>query len=91
MQMILRVFCLNFCDFFYFQAAKPNETHAQPPQAFNYKYAQAVIPAVQSITAGLESAHVDAGLALGRSFRVGWGLGGKLVHLGKLCGPKEKT
>ena len=30
---------------------------------------------------------VDAGLALGRSFRVGWGPGGVLVHPGSLVGP----
>lgn len=40
--------------------------------------------------AGNESAFVDAGLALGRSFRVGWGPSGKLVHLGELCGPFNK-
>ncbi|KAH9941590.1 nuclear protein 96-domain-containing protein [Epithele typhae] len=36
---------------------------------------------------GLENAAVDQGLYLGRSFRVGWGPGGTLVHLGDLCGP----
>ena len=31
------------------------------------------------------------GLALGRSWRVGWGPGGTLVHLGKLCGPTSSS
>ena len=39
---------------------------------------------------GLENAVVDQGLYLGRSFRVGWGPGGTLVHLGDLCGPSSK-
>ena len=33
---------------------------------------------------------MDQGLYLGRSFRVGWGPGGTLVHLGELCGPGSK-
>ena len=36
---------------------------------------------------GCEGALIDAGLSMGRSFRVGWGPGGTLVHLGKLCSP----
>ncbi|KAG9304073.1 hypothetical protein G9A89_005983 [Geosiphon pyriformis] len=31
----------------------------------------------------------DAGLAMSRSFRVGWGPNGTLVHCGKVCGIKE--
>jgi nuclear pore complex protein Nup98-Nup96 len=38
-----------------------------------------------SAVAGCEDGLVDAGLAFGRSFRVGWGPGGTLVHLGRLC------
>ena len=33
---------------------------------------------------------IDAGLALGCSFCVGWGPGDQLVHLGNLCGPGMK-
>lgn len=40
-----------------------------------------------SAVTGNEGLFADAGLALGRSFRVGWGPGGKLIHLGALCGP----
>lgn len=36
---------------------------------------------------GNEDAIVDAGLSMGRSFRVGWGPGGTIVHLGSICGP----
>ncbi|RDX47214.1 hypothetical protein OH76DRAFT_1354468 [Lentinus brumalis] len=49
------------------------------------KYAR--VESSASAFVGRESAYVDAGLALGRSFRVGWGPGGTLVHLGQLCGP----
>jgi nuclear pore complex protein Nup98-Nup96 len=38
-----------------------------------------------------ENAVFDAGLAFGRSFRVGWGPGGTLVHLGALCGPSSAS
>ncbi|RDB27909.1 Nuclear pore complex protein Nup98-Nup96 [Hypsizygus marmoreus] len=41
----------------------------------------------ESAVSGNEDAVLDAGLAFGRSFRVGWGPGGTLVHLGTLCGP----
>lgn len=40
-----------------------------------------------SIANGYEGAFFDAGLAFGRSFRVGWGPGGTLVHVGTICGP----
>lgn len=39
-----------------------------------------------SITKGHEHVPLDASLALGRSFRVGWGPGGMLVHGGKVQG-----
>jgi hypothetical protein len=41
-----------------------------------------------SVSRGAEGAVADAGLALGRSFRAGWGPNGELVHLGKIVGPK---
>ena len=40
----------------------------------------------ESIVDGRENIHKDAGLALGRSFRVGWGPRGQLVHVGAICG-----
>jgi nuclear pore complex protein Nup98-Nup96 len=48
------------------------------------KYARVNIKS--SIANGTEAAYTDAGLSMGRSFRVGWGPGGQLVHLGSLCG-----
>ncbi|KAH7923076.1 hypothetical protein BV22DRAFT_1036756 [Leucogyrophana mollusca] len=53
------------------------------------KYAR--VESSASVVAGNEGALVDAGLALGRSFRVGWGPGGTLVHLGKVCGPADQS
>ncbi|KDR80187.1 hypothetical protein GALMADRAFT_61996 [Galerina marginata CBS 339.88] len=44
-----------------------------------------------SIANGNEGAYIDAGLAMGRSFRVGWGPAGQLVHLGSICGPMATT
>ncbi|KAF9489229.1 hypothetical protein BDN71DRAFT_1401891 [Pleurotus eryngii] len=55
------------------------------PHRPSRKYARVDI--TSSVSAGAEGAVIDAGLALGRSWRVGWGPGGTLVHLGKLCGP----
>ena len=40
---------------------------------------------------GKENLYRDAGLAFGRSFRVGWGPGGTLVHLGQICGPRDEV
>lgn len=53
------------------------------------KYARVVI--ASSIAYENEGAFVDAGLAMGRSFRVGWGPAGQLVHLGSICGPTSTT
>ena len=36
----------------------------------------------QSVSTGHEGLYVDAGLAFGRSFRVSWGPGGQLAHIG---------
>lgn len=43
-----------------------------------------------SLVEGKEELYRDAGLAFGRSFRVGWGPGGALVHLGAICGPYDQ-
>ena len=40
-----------------------------------------------SIVDGNEGVYFDAGLSMGRSFRVGWGPGGRLVHRGTICSP----
>ncbi|KAI0031350.1 nuclear protein 96-domain-containing protein [Vararia minispora EC-137] len=49
------------------------------------KYAR--VEAASSFVSGAEGAFVDAGLAFGRSFRAGWGPGGSLVYVGRICGP----
>jgi nuclear pore complex protein Nup98-Nup96 len=46
------------------------------------KYAR--IPTSQSVTTGQDS-------VLGRSFRVGWGPSGAIVHPGRICGPFSDT
>ncbi|KAF9446476.1 hypothetical protein P691DRAFT_733167 [Macrolepiota fuliginosa MF-IS2] len=51
------------------------------------KYAR--VDKTSSIVNGNEGSFIDAGLALGRSFRVGWGPGGILVHLGSICSPNS--
>ncbi|ODN73518.1 hypothetical protein L202_08018 [Cryptococcus amylolentus CBS 6039] len=53
------------------------------------KYARVAVD--ESIEKGKEGVKVDAGLALGRSWRCSWGPNGELVHLGKICGPRAKT
>lgn len=53
------------------------------------KYAR--VESSASAVNGMEGYVIDAGLALGRSFRVGWGPGGTLVHLGSLCGPSSTS
>lgn len=37
---------------------------------------------IESLSAGMEGAYFDAGLAFGRSFRVSWGPGGMLAQIG---------
>ncbi|KAG5716102.1 Nuclear pore complex protein Nup98-Nup96 [Termitomyces sp. T112] len=51
------------------------------------KYAR--VESSESAVQGSEGAFLDAGLAFGRSFRVGWGPDGTLVHLGALCKPSS--
>ncbi|KAL1749061.1 nuclear protein 96-domain-containing protein [Schizophyllum fasciatum] len=58
------------------------------PQRPSRKYARVASSA--SAVAGCEGHFADAGLAMGRSFRVSWGPGGKLVHLGSLCAPSSQ-
>ncbi|KAF9525060.1 nuclear protein 96-domain-containing protein [Crepidotus variabilis] len=61
--------------------------HDIDPPAFRPSRKYARVDIKSSVANGSEGAYFDAGLALGRSFRVGWGPGGQLVHLGSLCIP----
>ncbi|RPD56020.1 hypothetical protein L227DRAFT_509201 [Lentinus tigrinus ALCF2SS1-6] len=61
--------------------------HDIDPEPYRPSRKYARVESSASAFVGRENAYVDAGLALGRSFRVGWGPGGRLVHLGELCGP----
>ncbi|GAA6017767.1 hypothetical protein JCM10207_000492 [Rhodosporidiobolus poonsookiae] len=51
------------------------------PAPFRSFRAYERVPLASSVTSGKESSLVDAGLALGRSYRVGWGPGGEMVSL----------
>ena len=55
------------------------QPRAQPPAR---KYVR--VSGSESKTFGRESVYLDSGLSMGRSFRVGWGPGNQLVHVGKL-------
>ncbi|RXW16183.1 hypothetical protein EST38_g9671 [Candolleomyces aberdarensis] len=61
--------------------------HDMGPTALRPTRKYARIEITSSVANGKEESYVDAGLAFGRSFRVGWGPGGKLVHVGVICGP----
>ncbi|KAF9476965.1 hypothetical protein BDN70DRAFT_862477 [Pholiota conissans] len=65
--------------------------HDIEPQIFRPTRKYARVGITSSIANDNEGAYVDAGLAMGRSFRVGWGPGGVLVHLGNICGPGTTT
>ncbi|KAI0792317.1 nuclear protein 96-domain-containing protein [Abortiporus biennis] len=64
--------------------------HDLEPAAFKPSRKYARIEFARSTPFMHESALIDSGLSLGRSFRVGWGPGGKLVHIGSLCAPSSK-
>lgn len=53
------------------------------------KYAR--VESSASAFTGHEEVFIDSGLSQGRSFRVGWGPGGQLVHLGKICGVRGSS
>ncbi|KAJ7132067.1 nuclear protein 96-domain-containing protein [Mycena epipterygia] len=61
------------------------------PPAYRPSRKYARVESSESAFAGNEAALVDAGLAFGRSFRVGWGPGGTLVHPGTLCAPSTSA
>ncbi|KAI0332827.1 hypothetical protein GY45DRAFT_1245970 [Cubamyces sp. BRFM 1775] len=62
--------------------------HDIEPEPYRPTRKYARVESSASVFVGQEHAYIDAGLAVGRSFRVGWGPGGVLAHLGELCGPK---
>ncbi|KAK1217167.1 hypothetical protein PQX77_020175 [Marasmius sp. AFHP31] len=64
-----------------------DDDNAPPLQRPSRKYTRVAIDSSSSIASDAEDGLVDGGLAFGRSFRVGWGPGGHLVHLGALCNP----
>ncbi|TFL04498.1 nuclear protein 96-domain-containing protein [Pterulicium gracile] len=66
------------------RASFAHDVNPQPHRP-SRKYAR--VDTLSSVVADNESANVDAGLSRGRSFRVGWGPSGTLVHLGQLCSP----
>ncbi|GAA5824402.1 hypothetical protein JCM3770_004589 [Rhodotorula araucariae] len=59
----------------------PAPLPATDPAPFRPHRSFARTPLAQSVTNGREANLVDAGLALGRSFRVGWGKGGEVISL----------
>ncbi|SCZ98321.1 BZ3500_MvSof-1268-A1-R1_Chr3-2g06294 [Microbotryum saponariae] len=58
-------------------------TPAIDPSPFRPYRKYTRVPLDRSITKGKEGNLVDLGLALGRSFRVGWSPTGQIVHLGR--------
>lgn len=65
--------------------------HDVEPEPYRPSRKYARVESSASAFVGREGAYVDAGLASGRSFRVGWGPGGVLAHLGDLCGPSSSS
>ncbi|KAG6828595.1 hypothetical protein H0H92_007336 [Tricholoma furcatifolium] len=70
---------------------RPSFAHDIEPPVYRPSRKYARVDTSESAVQGSEGAYFDAGLAFGRSFRVGWGPGGALVHLGSLCGPSSTT
>ncbi|GAA5906896.1 hypothetical protein JCM5296_005560 [Sporobolomyces johnsonii] len=62
-------------------APQPVPTPIVDPTPFRPHRTYTRVPLSSSVTAGKESNLIDAGLALGRSFRVGWGPRGEMVSL----------
>ncbi|KAI0696840.1 nuclear protein 96-domain-containing protein [Cytidiella melzeri] len=66
---------------------RPSFAHDIDPAPFRPSRKYARVESSASAVAGHEGALIDCGLSFGRSFRVGWGPGGTLAHLGSLCAP----
>ncbi|KAH9848377.1 nuclear protein 96-domain-containing protein [Lenzites betulinus] len=60
--------------------------HDIEPEPYRPSRKYSRVESAASAFVGHEHSFIDAGLAYGRSFRVGWGPGGTLAHLGELCG-----
>ncbi|EIW55247.1 uncharacterized protein TRAVEDRAFT_130647 [Trametes versicolor FP-101664 SS1] len=65
--------------------------HDIEPEPYHPSRKYSRVESSASAFSGYEHAYIDAGLSFGRSFRVGWGPGGTLVHLGELCGPASSS
>ncbi|KAJ6615151.1 nuclear protein 96-domain-containing protein [Mycena sp. CBHHK59/15] len=65
--------------------------HDIEPPSYRPSRKYARVESSESAVKGHEAALVDAGLSFGRSFRVGWGPGGTLVHPGTLCAPSTSS
>ncbi|THH28963.1 hypothetical protein EUX98_g5225 [Antrodiella citrinella] len=65
--------------------------HDMEPLPYRPSRKYARVGNAASAVSGNENALIDAGLTMGRSFRVGWGPGGTLAHLGHLCGPADSS
>ncbi|KAG6854537.1 hypothetical protein C0991_005449 [Blastosporella zonata] len=70
---------------------RPSFAHDVEPPLYRPSRKYARVESSESAVKGSEGSYFDAGLAFGRSFRVGWGPGGTLVHLGSLCCPASTT
>jgi nuclear pore complex protein Nup98-Nup96 len=70
-----------------FFTQRPSFAHDIDPPAYRPSRKYARIESSASAVTGHERCVVDAGLAMGRSFRPSWGPSGTLVHLGEICSP----
>ncbi|KAF8814679.1 hypothetical protein BYT27DRAFT_7081395 [Phlegmacium glaucopus] len=66
---------------------RPSFAHNVDPPIFRPSRKYARVEIKSSIVNGNEGVYFDAGLSMGRSFRVGWGPGGRLIHSGSICSP----
>ncbi|KAJ1020735.1 hypothetical protein NDA16_004127 [Ustilago loliicola] len=69
--------------------AKPREAPVQEVQQPAKKLRK--VDVAQSDAVAADGETLDAGLSLGRSFRVGWGPDGTLVHNGKIVGSSREV
>ncbi|KAF8895957.1 nuclear protein 96-domain-containing protein [Mucidula mucida] len=65
--------------------------HDIGPPAYRPSRKYARVSTTSSVFQGHDEVSVDAGLSFGRSFRVGWGPGGIIAHLGALTAPSTKS
>lgn len=80
------------CDCFHSHPEqRASFAHDIEPPAYRPSRKYARVATSSSAFQGHDEAAVDAGLSFGRSFRVGWGPGGMIAHLGSLTGPSRKS